>query len=145
MKKVELRSWAGFISDFADSINIKYSEAEALLTTKLKECHLTELDILIFINCVNLNYTCLEVATALGISISSVRYRLKKVRERFPQLRTFNKNLPRKHPFVAPKHLSRTDGEYLPDGKKYSGPNKEISELDQFDENDEDNRIIRKF
>lgn len=155
MKKVELRTFKEFVSDFAESTNIEYLEALTLITTKLKECHLLEVDIVCFINAVDLRYTCREIADSLGISINTVQYRLKKVRERFPQLRTFNKNLRRMKPFRKPKHLSRTDGERLPDGTIYHGSNIEINEFERFNENrhnwetledgDNESRIQNKF
>lgn len=75
-----------------EECKVRYRDVSKLLRNKLKELRIKRIDIVIFLNCVHHGLTYKEVAKELGISIYSVQYRLTKVRKRFPELRTFNRN-----------------------------------------------------
>lgn len=124
MSEFNLISYEDFTYSFTPECKIEFSK-------KLKEYHLKSIDIVVFINCVHLNFSCKEVAEGLNITIDAVRRRLAKVRKKFPELREFNKNAPTK----KPKRFSKTHGE-----EGYRGPDIEISDMKEF--NDED---IYKF
>lgn len=152
MKEEELYSYEDFVRSFAKTIDLDYPEANSLISQKIKEHGLTETDIVIFLNCVQRNLPCLDVAKALDISISSVQYRLKKTRERFPALRVYNKNLPRRKPFKNPKRYSTPTKEIV---QKHQSFNEEIHcivdkefehrQLDGKSVDDNQNQIKRKF
>ena len=120
MSKSNMISWEDWIHSFSD-------EKKAILQSRLKEWAIKPIDIVVFLNTIQLNHSCQEVATELGITIAAVRRRLAKVRKKLPFLREFNKNAPTK----TPKRISKTHGE-----QGHTGDDVENSGMKEF--NDED-------